>query len=66
MKDGDSANSMRIGLLRIREHCTFTWRQAEGETKRALEVRPHHCEHCLAEARRSGYVLRRPDGTDLT
>lgn len=57
-------STILVGLVRIREHCTFNWRQPEGAVQTIL-VLPHHCEDCLREARRRGFRLARPDGTDF-
>lgn len=52
---------LSTGLLRVRDHCTFTWfRQAESE-QRLVHVREDHCETCIAEVRRRGYdVIANP------
>jgi len=56
-------STILVGLVRMREHCTFNWRQPEGAVQ-TIEVLPHHCEDCLREARRRGFRLARPDGGD--
>ncbi len=38
-----------IGLLKIRDHCLFTWREPERERRRIVEIRSEHCEQCIAE-----------------
>jgi hypothetical protein len=53
-----------VGLVRARDHCTFTWSKAEGSETRKIEVRPDHCLQCLAEIRRRGFRLVLPDGQD--
>jgi len=53
-----------VGLVRIREHCTFTWRRQEGLGERTVHILPHHCDLCLREARRRGFRLIGPDGTE--
>ena len=32
------------GLIRLRDHCTFTWEQPEGDPQRTAIVRENHCE----------------------
>jgi len=56
--------SVLVGLMRLREHCTFTWRRQDGLDERTVHVLPHHCEPCLREARRRGFRLIAPDGTE--
>jgi hypothetical protein len=46
-----------VGLLRLREHCTFTWREPQAGGRRSAEVRSTHCEACVAELRRLGYDI---------
>lgn len=46
------------GLVRLRDHCTFTWEQPEGEPQRTAIVRDTHCEQCVTAARKLGYLLR--------
>jgi hypothetical protein len=53
-----------VGLVRLRDHCTFTWRGSEAERTRTVEVRDDHCLQCLTEARRLGYRVVSPDGKD--
>lgn len=53
-----------VGLVRLREHCAFTWRRSEGQVQSSLEIREHHCLQCIAEARRRDYKLVYPDGKD--
>lgn len=54
---------MLVGLMRVREHCTFTWRKPETGGVRAVEVLADHCLQCIAELRRGGFELINPDGT---
>jgi hypothetical protein len=53
-----------VGLVRLRDHCTFTWQRSEGADQRSVVVHDHHCLQCLAEARRRGYRLVTEDGRD--
>ena len=46
-----------VGLVRIRQHCTFTWRRAARQEQRSVEIFPNHCADCVDEARRRGYTL---------
>jgi hypothetical protein len=40
------------GLIRIRGHCLFTWRERElGVGPRTIEITSEHCEDCIAEIR---------------
>jgi hypothetical protein len=49
-----SVDSEVSGETKIRNHCTFRWRQslAQPEMPRVYEIRPHHCEQCIVELRR--------------
>jgi len=62
--DDSSSASPLVGLVRIREHCTFTWRRATPSAEVSVEVRETHCTKCVAEARFRGYRLLGPDGQD--
>lgn len=44
-----------VGLLRVSDHCIFTWRRREGSDRRAVVVQDHHCTSCVAEAVRRGF-----------
>ena len=46
-----------VGLVRVREHCTFNWRSLVESGVRVVEVIPTHCADCIAEVRRRGYRL---------
>jgi hypothetical protein len=50
--------SIRTGLFRPREHCTFTWTLDAEDEQRTVLVRSDHCEQCIAELRRRGYRLK--------
>jgi hypothetical protein len=54
---------MLVGLTRVREHCTFTWRKPETGGERMVEIRADHCLECIAELRRRGCHLINPDGS---
>jgi hypothetical protein len=41
-----------IGLIWIRDHLLFTWREREfGRGPRRIEITPAHCEACIRELR---------------
>jgi hypothetical protein len=65
MTSRPTPDSTRTGLVRPRDHCTFTWTQAENTEIRSVEVRPDHCLQCVAELRRRGHRLISSDGTEL-
>jgi hypothetical protein len=65
MNRRSTPDSTRTGLLRPRDHCTFTWTQAEDAEIRTVEVRPDHCLQCIAELRRRGHRLISSDGNEL-
>jgi hypothetical protein len=50
-----------VGLIRIRNHCTFTWHKPEDSDQGSVEVRSDHCPKCMAEVQRLGYHLDRPE-----
>lgn len=56
---GEGANEpvVLVGLVRPREHCTFTWLARAGGERRSAQVRITHCPECVAELRRQGYLL---------
>ncbi len=37
-----------VGSFTIREHCVFHWREDVWGKSRLVEVRPEHCEICIA------------------
>lgn len=61
MTNGDAP---LVGLVRLREHCTFTWQRPDGSDERTVMVHRDHCLQCLAEARRRGYRLVDENGAD--
>jgi hypothetical protein len=41
------------GLIRVRGHCLFTWREKSfGDGPRTIEITSEHCDECIAEVRR--------------
>jgi hypothetical protein len=54
----DPKKHVFTGFVRLREHCTFTWEQPEGEPRRTAIVRENHCEECVTAVRGLGYLLR--------
>lgn len=55
---GPGKRAALVGLIRIREHCTFSWQEPEGGGRRTVVVRSnHHCAGCVAELRELGYRL---------
>lgn len=65
MTKGPASDSSRTGLLRPREHCTFTWTQEGDQGDRKIVVRGSHCAQCVAELRRQGHRLVSEDGAEL-
>ena len=49
--------AVRVGLIRVREHCTFTWEEPQAGGQRSAEVRTTHCAECAAVLRGLGYRL---------
>ena len=49
-----SGDSEVIGETRVRNHCTFRWREALGvpNATRFYEIENGHCEACIAELKR--------------
>jgi hypothetical protein len=54
----DPKKHVFTGLVRPREHCTFTWEQPEGDPRRTAIVRENHCAQCVDALRERGYLLR--------
>lgn len=61
---GPPSPALLVGLVRVREHCTFNWRRPEGLHERTIDVLPHHCEPCIREVLSRGFRLLKPDGTE--
>ena len=66
MTDDSSPAAPLVGLVRIREHCTFAWRRALPGGEVSVEVRDTHCPRCVAEVRQRGYRLLGPKGEDFS
>lgn len=64
MTKAPASGPLRTGLLRPRDHCTFTWTQGEGEAERTVVVRRDHCLQCVARLRRGGHRLVSEDGSE--
>jgi hypothetical protein len=52
---------MLVGLVRLRDHCTFAWEEPIGGGQRLAHVRRTHCEQCIAELGALGYLTVRED-----
>lgn len=50
-------HAVLVGLIRINQHCTFSWEQPQEGGSRSAEVGSTHCAACVEELRRLGYVL---------
>jgi hypothetical protein len=48
-----------LGLIRLRDHCAFTWEEPVGGGQRLARVRNTHCENCIAELAKRGYLTVR-------
>lgn len=53
----ESTKPLRVGLIRVRDHCTFSWRENEAGGGRSAAIQATHCPECVAELRKLGYVL---------
>jgi hypothetical protein len=49
MTSSDRERSVLVGLIRLRDHCTFTWSKQEDGGPRTVDVRANHCSECVAE-----------------
>jgi hypothetical protein len=52
----DRKPAQLVGLIRVNEHCLFTWRgippedyHGEGQAPRFVDVTAEHCKRCIAE-----------------
>jgi hypothetical protein len=45
------------GLVRVREHCVFSWQEPERGGERSAVVLTTHCAACVAELQLRGYKL---------
>jgi hypothetical protein len=48
-----------VGLLRLRDHCTFSWEEPQSGGRRTAWVRATHCADCVSELERRGYEIAR-------
>jgi len=53
----DSTPTVVVGLVRVREHCLFTWRATTREAEKRVTVEPEHCDACIADLPRLGYAV---------
>lgn len=55
---------VRVGLVRLRDHCAFAWEQPPGGGPKVATIRSTHCPECIAELDRLGYstVREGPNG----
>jgi hypothetical protein len=60
--------AVRVGLIRLRDHCAFEWEQPIDGGPRVAAIRSTHCPECVAELGRLGYATVRegPDGGENT
>jgi hypothetical protein len=50
-----------VGLIKVRDHCTFAWRRwVVDDTRRATRLSTH-CDACVAAMQELGYVVLEPD-----
>jgi hypothetical protein len=57
MTSSDRERSVLVGLIRLRDHCTFTWRKQQDGGPRTVDVRANHCRECVAELVKLGYGI---------
>jgi hypothetical protein len=50
-----------VGLIRLRDHCAFTWEEPVGGGQRVARVRSTHCAECIGELGKLGYLMLRED-----
>jgi hypothetical protein len=50
-----------VGLIRLREHCTFTWEEPARGGRRVAMITSTHCSECIAELGKLGYLLAHED-----
>jgi hypothetical protein len=50
-----NASPQRVGLIRIRDHCTFSWHANDSGGRRQVHVEPTHCRECVTELEKLGY-----------
>jgi hypothetical protein len=61
----DSLPAGLVGLVRVRDHCVFTWRAPAIDAAKKVEIEPGHCGDCIAELRNLGYVVKPDRKQDL-
>jgi hypothetical protein len=68
MTDSLGPPGVLVGLIRLREHCAFSWEEPERGGLRIATVRSSHCPECIAELRKLGYILlsEGPEGGSAT
>jgi hypothetical protein len=64
VNEESSKAATRVGLIRMRDHCTFTWSEGEGSDVRSVEVRSNHCSEWVAALRGMGFRLDPEDRGD--
>jgi hypothetical protein len=64
MTSSDSDPRILVGLIRLRDHCTFTWRKQEDGGPRTVDVRTNHCSECVAELEKLGYTVNESTDRD--
>jgi hypothetical protein len=52
---GENEPTVLVGLIRVRSHCTFTWRRPEDMGERQAILRDHHCDECIAHLEDKGW-----------
>lgn len=57
MSEPGGPSDVLVGLVRLRDHCTFAWEATEPGGRRTVRVRSNHCPQCVAELRELGYAL---------
>jgi hypothetical protein len=50
-----------VGLIRLRDHCAFTWEEPERGGRRTARVMPTHCAACVQELVNLGYRVVRQE-----
>jgi hypothetical protein len=45
------------GLIKINDHCLFTWCETIATRQRRIELRPEHCAACIDELKK---LLKQP------
>ncbi len=57
MTHSSSSCERLVGLVRIRDHCVFTWERPQSGDRRIARVGPTHCQACIDELLRLGYPI---------